>query len=85
MSTFFGGRGFAEHYHQSSQSVSEKNSLLLNHMVYLDQRGSYKVWGINMGVCQRFEFDNIMLIDCLGYDFYIYVTFEFLCNSIAYL
>ena len=86
MSTFFDGRGFAEHHHQSSRSVSEKkNSLLLNHVVYLDQRGSYKVWEINMGVCPCLEFDNIMLINCLGYDFYIYGAFEILCNSIANL
>ena len=43
------------------------------------------VWEINMGVCPRLEFDNIMFINCLGYDFYIYGAFEFLCNSIAYL
>ena len=40
-------------------------------------------WEINMGVCPRLEFDNIMFINCLGYDFYIYGAFEFLCNSIA--
>ena len=41
------------------------------------------VWEINMGVCPRLEFDNIiMFINCLGYDFYIYGAFEFLCNSI---
>ena len=36
-----------------------------------------------MGVCPRLEFDNIMFINCLGYDFYIYGAFEFLCNSIV--
>ena len=36
-------------------------------------RGSYTVWEINMG---RLEFDNIMYIYCLWYDFYIYGTFE---------
>ena len=50
-----------------------------------NQRGSFMVWEINMGVCPRLEFDNIMFIDCLGYDFYIYGAFEFLCNSIANL
>ena len=35
------------------------------------------VWEINMGVCPRLEFDNIMFINCLGYDFYIYGAFEF--------
>ena len=48
------------------------------------EMGSYKVWGINMGVCPRLEFD-IMFINCLGYDFYIYDAFEFLCNFIANL
>ena len=43
------------------------------------------VWEINIGVCPRLEFDNIMFIICLGYDFYIYGAFEFLCNSIANL
>ena len=43
------------------------------------------VWEINMGVCPRLEFDNIMLFNCLGYDFYIYGAFEFLCNSFANL
>ena len=38
------------------------------------------VWEINMGVCPRLEFDNIMFINCLGYDFYIYGAFEFLSD-----
>ena len=42
------------------------------------QGGSYMVWEINMGVCLRLEFDNIMFINCLGYDFYIYGAFELL-------
>ena len=41
------------------------------------------VWKINMGVCPRLEFDSIMFINCLGYDFYIYGAFKFLCNSIV--
>ena len=45
--------------------------------------GSYKVWENNMGVCPRLEFDSIMFINCLRYDFYIYGAFEFLCNFIA--
>ena len=49
------------------------------------ERGSFMVWEINMGVCPRLEFDNIMFNNCLGYDFYIYGAFEFLCNSIANL
>ena len=36
------------------------------------------VWEINMGVCPRLEFDNVMFI-------YIYGAFEFLCNSFANL
>ena len=47
------------------------------------KRGSYMLWEINIGVCPPLEFDNILFINCLGYDFYIYGTFEFLCNSIA--
>ena len=43
------------------------------------------VWESNMGVCPRLEFDNIVFSNCLGYDFYIYGAFEFLCNSIANL
>ena len=38
-----------------------------------------------MGVCPRLDFDNIMLFNCLEYNFSIYGAFEFLCNSIAYL
>ena len=49
------------------------------------KRGSFVVWEINMEVCPRLEFDNIMFINCLGYDCYIYGAFEFLCNSIANL
>ena len=52
---------------------------------HFSQRGSFMVWEINMGVCPRLEFDNIMFINCLEYDFYIYGAFEFLCNSIANL
>ena len=48
-------------------------------------RGSYMVWEINMEVCPRLEFDNIMFINCLGYDFYMYGASDFLCNSIANL
>ena len=33
-----------------------------------------------MGVCPRLEFDNIMFINCQGYNFYIYGAFEFLCT-----
>ena len=43
------------------------------------------VWEINMGVCPRLDFDNIMLFNCLGYNFKIYGVFEYLCNSIANL
>ena len=46
---------------------------------------SNKVWEITMGVCLLLEFDNIMFINYLGYDCYIYCDFEFLCNSIANL
>ena len=49
------------------------------------ERGSCMVWEINMGVCPRLDFENIMLFNCLGYNFNIYGAFEFLCNSIANL
>ena len=49
------------------------------------QRGSCMVWEINMGVCPRLDIENIMLFNCLGYNFNIYGAFEFLCNSIANL
>ena len=40
---------------------------------------------INMGVCPLLDFDNIMLLNCLGYNFKMYGAFELLCNSIANL
>ena len=43
------------------------------------------VWEINMGVCPRLDFENIMLVNCLGYNLNIYFAFEFLCNSKANL
>ena len=49
------------------------------------KRGSCMVWEINMGVFPRLDFENIMLINCLWYNFKIYGPFEFLCNSIANL
>ena len=49
------------------------------------ERGSCMVWEINMGVCPGLDFENIMLFNCLGYNFNIYGAFEFLCNSIANL
>ena len=30
-----------------------------------------------MEVCPPLEFDDITLIDCMGYDFYIYCAFDF--------
>ena len=38
-----------------------------------------------MGVCALLDFDDIMLIYCLGYDFYIYGAFDCLFNSIVNL
>ena len=49
------------------------------------ERACFMVWEINMGVCPRLEFDNIMHICCLGYDYYNYGAFDFLCNSIVNL
>ena len=40
---------------------------------------------IHIGVCPRFDYENIMLFNCLGYNFNIYGVLEFLCNSIANL
>ena len=51
----------------------------------IGKMGSCMVWEINMGVCPRLDFENIMLFNCLGYNFNIYGAFEFLCNSIANL
>ena len=42
------------------------------------ERGSCMVWEINMGVCPRLDFDNIILFNCLGYNFNIYGAFEIL-------
>ena len=39
--------------------------------------GSCTVWEINMGVCPRLDFENIMSFHCLGYNFNIYGAFEF--------
>ena len=49
------------------------------------ERDCYLVWIINMGICPRLEFDNSMFINCLGYYFFIYDAFEFLCDPIANL
>ena len=38
------------------------------HQLKGKQRGSFMVWEINMGVCPRLEFDNIMFINWLGYE-----------------
>ena len=35
-----------------------------------------------MGVYPRLEFDNIMFINCLGYDFYIYGAFDFFSTTL---
>ena len=43
------------------------------------------VWEINMGVCPRLDFENIMLFNVWGINFNIYGAFEFLWNSIANL
>ena len=42
-----------------------------------EERGSFKVWEINMGVCPRLEFDYIMCINCLGYDIIFMVHLSF--------
>ena len=35
------------------------------------------VWEINMGVCPRLDFENIMLFNCPGYNFNINGASEF--------
>ena len=35
------------------------------------------VWEIKMGVCPRLEFENVMFINCLGYDFIFMVHLSF--------
>ena len=40
------------------------------------------VWEINMGVCPRLEFYDIMFINCLWYDFFIYGAL--LINGVMY-
>ena len=35
-----------------------------------------------MEVCPRLDFDTIMRIRCLGYDFYIHSAFEFYAISL---
>ena len=40
---------------------------------------------INMGYAHAGNLENIMLLNCLGYNFNIYRAFELLCNSIANL
>ena len=40
---------------------------------------------LTRGICPCLKFDDITLINCLAYDFYIYGAFEFLCNSIVNL
>ena len=62
-----------------------KNYAVAHPIHVSNSHSSCMVWEINMGVCPRLEFDNIMFINCLGCDFYIYGAFEFLCNSIANL
>ena len=40
------------------------------------------VWEINMGVCPRLDFENIMLFNCLGYNFNVYGAFELLIYDV---
>ena len=45
--------------------------------VYTGKRGYYMVWEIDTEVCPRLEFDNIMFLYCLGYDFLFMVHLSF--------
>ena len=40
----------------------------------VSERGSYNVWEINTDVCSRLDFGDITLINCLGYDIYLWCT-----------
>ena len=75
----------ANFFHHTVQAENMNFNPYIFTFYIINQRGSFMVWEINMGVCPRLEFDNIMFINCLGYDFYIYGAFEFLCNSNANL
>ena len=68
-----------------ASTVHPKNIRNFKHPQKIFERGSCMVWEINMGVCPCLDFENIMLFNCLGYNFNIYSAFEFLCNSIANL
>ena len=76
-------------WHFSCAATVFGNVLLQGFPAYIwlieHERGSCMVREINMGVCPRLDFENIMLFNCLGYNFNIYGAFEFLCNSIANL
>ena len=75
---------FPNHLGDTFQGVKCERNFICP-IIQKHRKGSYMVWEINMGVCPHLEFYNIMFIYCLGYDFYIYGAFEFLCNSIANL
>ena len=42
------------------------------------------VWEINIGVYPRLDFENIMLFNCLGYNFKIYGAFEYAIPLLIY-
>ena len=65
--------------------IQKFNPDFLRNFADLNQRACFMVWEINMRVCPRLQFDNIMHICCLGYDYYNYDAFDFLCNSIVNL
>ena len=48
------------------------------------ERGSCMIWEINIGVCPRLDFENIMLFNCLAYNFNIYGAFEFFMQFHCY-
>ena len=49
------------------------------------QRGSSKVWEINMGGCPSLEFNDMTLMYYLAHDSYIFAEFDFLFNTIVNL
>ena len=59
------------------RALSDITYLLLGLLSPLKRNNSKGAGEINMGVCPHLDFDNIMLFNCLGYNFNIYGAFEF--------
>ena len=66
-------------------SSSKTDKFTLHNLMKFSQRACYRVWEINIGVCPRMEFYEIMSINCLGYDCYKNGVFPCKFNSIGKL